>query len=115
MRRLIVLAIAAFAVIAGSLWLAVPSHAATAGSSSAVHMPLEAAENLQAAGTPSPTGESSPSATPSGNPANPGTGEPAESESTRMNYAPYVIGGVALITLVTALVWWRRRGNKTVV
>ncbi|MFJ5698503.1 LuxR family transcriptional regulator [Arthrobacter sp. NPDC093139] len=115
MRRLIVLTFAAFAVVAGSLSLAVPSHAATSGSSSTAYIQLEAPENAQAAGTPSPTGESSPSATPSGNPANPGTGEPAESESTRINYAPYFIGGVVLITLIVALVWRRRRGNKTVV
>ena len=115
MRTLIVLTTAVLAVFAGSFSLAAPSHAATSGSPSSAHMPLEAAGNAPVAGTASPTGESSPSATPSGNPANPGTGEPAESESTRINYAPYFIGAVLLITLVVALVWWRRRGNKTVV
>src|SRR5688572_4078216 len=99
MRKLIVLTTAVLAVFAGSFSLAVPSHAATSGSPSSAHM-LEAAGNAPVAGTASPTGESSPSATPSGNPANPGTGEPAESESTRINYAPYFIGADLVITLV---------------
>jgi cobalamin biosynthesis Mg chelatase CobN len=68
-----------------------------------------------AAGTPAPTGTSSPSATPSEPPANPGTGEPAESEENRLDYAPYVIAAVLIITLLIVFIWRRRRGNKTVV
>lgn len=56
----------------------------------------------------------SPSDTVTTNPANPGTGETAEQEGTRLNFAPWVIGAIALVTLVVVLVW-RRRRNKTIV
>lgn len=70
---------------------------------------------IDAASTPAPTGQSSPSTTLSGNSVNPGTGEPADSAATRTDLAPYVIGGIVLVTLLAAFVWWRRRRGKTVV
>ncbi|CAH0298241.1 hypothetical protein SRABI83_04433 [Arthrobacter sp. Bi83] len=101
--------------------LAAPSEAAASSSTvdartmPAVRVQTETTGAPDAAGTPAPSGQSSPSATPSGNPVNPGTGEPAESEATRTNLAPYVIGGIALVTLFAAFIWWRRRRGKTVV
>jgi cobalamin biosynthesis Mg chelatase CobN len=56
----------------------------------------------------------SPGDTASTGPANPGTGESAQNESTRVNFAPWVIGGIALATLIVVLIW-RRRRNTTIV
>lgn len=56
--------------------------------------------------------ESSPSPTPS-DPANAGTGEPAEEEATRTNFAPYVIGGIALLVALAVFMVRRRRRGKT--
>lgn len=63
-----------------------------------------------AASSPTP----SPGDTASTGPANPGTGESAENEATRVNFAPWVIGGIALATLIIVLIW-RRRRNTTIV
>ena len=60
--------------------------------------------------TPTP----SPGDTASTGPANPGTGESAQSESTRVDFAPWVIGGIALATLIVVLIW-RRRRNTTII
>ena len=38
----------------------------------------------------------------------------ADAEATRVDYAPWVIGAVALITLAVVLIW-RRRRNTTIV
>jgi hypothetical protein len=116
MRKLLVLTTAVLALLIGGISFAVPSQAsASPFSAQAAQMPLETAANPIAAASPSPSGESSPSATPSGNPVNPGTGEPAESEGTRLDYAPYVIGAIVLITAIAAILWRRRRKDKTVV
>ncbi len=56
----------------------------------------------------------SPGDTASTGPANPGTGESTQNESTRVNFAPWVIGGIALVTLIVVLIW-RRRRNSTIV
>ena len=64
----------------------------------------------QSAASPTP----SPGDTASTGPANPGTGESAQNESTRVNFAPWVIGGIALATLIVVLIW-RRRRNTTIV
>ncbi|MFD5278380.1 LuxR family transcriptional regulator [Pseudarthrobacter sp. NPDC058362] len=61
--------------------------------------------------TPTP----SPGDTASTGPANPGTGESAQKEASRLDFAPWVIGGIALATLIVVLVWWRRRGKTTIV
>lgn len=61
--------------------------------------------------TPTP----SPGDTESTGPANPGTGESAPKEADRLNFAPWVIGGIALVTLIVVLVWRRRRGKTTIV
>jgi cobalamin biosynthesis Mg chelatase CobN len=97
-----------------------PEAAATYSTVPAPHSPdvqsqTETTGAPAAASTPIPSGKSSPSATPSGNPVNPGTGEPAESEANRINFAPYVTGGVVLVALLAAFLWWRRRRGKTVV
>lgn len=63
-----------------------------------------------AASSPTP----SPGDTASTGPANPGTGESARNEATRLDYTPWVIGAVVLVTLVTILIW-RRRRNTTIV
>jgi hypothetical protein len=62
------------------------------------------------ASTPTP----SPGDTASTGPANPGTGESAKNESTRLDFAPWVIGAIALATLIVVLIW-RRRRNTTIV
>ncbi|MFJ6157773.1 LuxR family transcriptional regulator [Pseudarthrobacter sp. NPDC092184] len=56
----------------------------------------------------------SPGDTASTGPANPGTGESAENEATRVNYAPWFIAGIAVVVLILILVW-RRRRNTTIV
>lgn len=61
--------------------------------------------------TPTP----SPGDTASTGPANPGTGESAQKEGSRLDFAPWVIGGIALATLIVVLLWRRRRGNTTIV
>ncbi|MDQ1060011.1 cobalamin biosynthesis Mg chelatase CobN [Arthrobacter globiformis] len=121
MRRLLATFTAILALAGAGLSLAAPSNAAPVPGSSALSA-VPAGSSVQvhagtsdAAGTPSPTGTSSPSATPSEPPANPGTGEPAESETNRLEYAPYVIAAVLIITLLVVFIWRRRRGNKTVV
>jgi hypothetical protein len=114
------------AVAGGALSVAAPSSAAPARAVVAYSPPptqqipaaqvqAETARTPDAAATPVPSGTSSPSATPSGNPVNPGTGEPAESLETRTQFAPYVIGGILLITVLLAVFWRRLRRNKTVV
>jgi hypothetical protein len=120
MRRLLATFTAVLALAGAGLSLAAPSYAASApGSATLSAAPADRFVQVQgtsdAAGTPAPTGTSSPSATPSEPPANPGTGEPAESEENRLDYAPYVIGAVLIITLLIIFIWRRRRGNKTVV
>lgn len=70
MRKLIILTTTGLALFAGALSLAVPSHAAPAGSlhsAQALAVQGEAAGTSDAAGSAPPTGTSSPSATPSGN------------------------------------------------
>lgn len=118
MRRLLATFTAILAVAGAGLTFAAPSYAAPVPGASALSA-IPAGSDLQvqagAAGTPSPTGASSPSATPSEPPANPGTGEPEESETNRLEYAPYVIAAVLIITLLIVFIWRRRRGNKTVV
>jgi cobalamin biosynthesis Mg chelatase CobN len=121
MRRLLATFTAILALAGAGLSLAAPSYATPAPGSLALSaVPAGSSVQVQAgtsdaAGTPSPTGTSSPSATPSEPPANPGTGEPAESETNRLEYAPYVIAAVLIITLLVVFIWRRRRGNKTVV
>ncbi|MEW1810869.1 LuxR family transcriptional regulator [Pseudarthrobacter phenanthrenivorans] len=63
-----------------------------------------------AATSPTP----SPGDTASTGPANPGTGESAQNESTRLNYAPWVIAGIAVLVVIAVLVF-RRRRNTTIV
>lgn len=60
-----------------------------------------------AAATPSPTETSSTS------PANAGTGETAEAEENRVDYAPWVIVGVVLLLLAVILILRRRRNTST--
>ena len=121
MRRLFATFTAILALAGAALSLAAPSYAASVADSSALcAVPAGSSVQVQActsdaAGTPTPTGKSSPSATPSEPPANPGTGEPEESETNRLEYAPYVIAAVVIITLLIVFIWRRRRGNKTVV
>jgi hypothetical protein len=116
MRRLLATLTAVFALAGGAFSLAAPSYAGPSATSAVtVHAVTVQTGTSDAAGTPAPTGTSSPSATPSEPPANPGTGEPAESEANRLDYAPYVIGAVLIITLLIVFIWRRRRGNKTVV
>lgn len=73
---------------------------------------VETAPAPDAAPTATANTESSPSATPS-DPANAGTGEPAEEEATRTNFAPYVIGGIALLVALAVFMVRRRRRGKT--
>ncbi len=117
MRKLLVMTTAVLALLVGGIVLALPSQAAPSASlfSTQVQAPVQTAGDPQAAETPTPTSESSASATPSGNPVNPGTGEPAESEGARLDWAPYVIGAIVLGAILAAVLWRRRRHDKTVV
>ena len=83
---------------------AAPAAAAATQGSAAAYAEILAAS----AATPSP-GDSA-----STGPANPGTGESGENESTRVDFAPWVIGGIAVVTLIVVLIW-RRRRNTTIV
>lgn len=112
MRRILAALTLGLIVAAGSLSFASPSTAAGAGAGTVYS--VDALSSVQAstsaASSPSPS-----ATTPSDNPVNPGTGEPAEEEATRTDFAPLVIGAVLVVTAVVVLIWWRRRGNKTVV
>ncbi|MDQ1622531.1 MAG: hypothetical protein QOH19_949 [Actinomycetota bacterium] len=124
MRRTLTALALALAVAGGALSLAAPSSAASAKPAAAdalhqtqqtlaVQVQTEPARTPDAAATPVPSGTSSPSATPSGDPVNAGTGEPGESQANRTEYAPYVIGGTLLITILLVVLWRRLRRNKT--
>jgi hypothetical protein len=65
---------------------------------------------IPAGNTPTP----SPGDTASTGPANPGTGESAQNESTRLDWTPWVIAGIAVVVLILILIW-RRRRNTTIV
>ena len=82
--------------------LAAPAGHAAAAQPGDVH--------VLAGNTPTP----SPGDTASTGPANPGTGESAQNESTRLDWAPWVIAGLAVLVLVLVLIW-RRRRNTTIV
>lgn len=112
-------------VLFALLLLAAPALSAGAASASSSPAPataagtvLHAAVGVQAgtgavvpAGTwPTP----SPGDTASTGPANPGTGESAQSESTRLDWAPWFIAGIAVLVLIAILIW-RRRRNTTIV
>lgn len=99
-------------VLLALLLLAAPALPATAaGAAPAGNAVTQAAPVHAVLGT-SPT--PSPGDTASTGPANPGTGESAQSESTRVNYAPWVIGGIAVLVVI-AIVILRRRRNTTIV
>jgi hypothetical protein len=51
---------------------------------------------------------SSPSPSPSG-PVEPGTGETKQAREPRVDYAPYFIGAVVSIVLITGFIFWRKR------
>jgi hypothetical protein len=51
---------------------------------------------------------SSPTTSPS-NPVDPGTGETGEAKQSRVEYAPYVIGGIIALALIAAVLFWRKR------
>jgi cobalamin biosynthesis Mg chelatase CobN len=108
-------------VLLALLFLATP--ALSIGPASAAPHPAAAADAVVQAGAGSsggvwaPAGNTptpSPGDTASTGPANPGTGESAQNESTRVNFAPWVIGAIALVTLIVVLIW-RRRRNTTIV
>ncbi|MDQ0692955.1 LuxR family transcriptional regulator [Arthrobacter sp. W4I7] len=91
---------------------ALSAGAAQAAPATYVHGITASSEGAWAQSAASPT--PSPGDTASTGPANPGTGESAENESTRLDYTPWVIGGVVLLTLIVILIW-RRRRNTTIV
>lgn len=57
--------------------------------------------------TPAPTDSASPSG-----PVDPGTGETAQSKQNRVDYAPYVLAGVLILTIAAVTVFWRRRKGR---
>jgi hypothetical protein len=91
------------------LLLAAPAVSLSAAHASPVADKAPTTVALSAA-SPTP----SPGDTASTGPVNPGTGESAENESTRLDYTPWVIGAVVVVTLIAVLLWQRRR-NKTIV
>jgi cobalamin biosynthesis Mg chelatase CobN len=86
--------------------------AAQAAPATSVHVVTASSGGAWAQSAASPT--PSPGDTASTGPANPGTGESAQKESTRLDYTPWFIGGVVLVTLIVVLAW-RRRRNTTIV
>lgn len=97
--------------VSGPVSAAPPPLSASALQFPAGEVRVETARAPDAAPTAIANTESSPSATPS-DPANAGTGEPAEEEATRTNFAPYVIGGIALLVALVVFIV-RRRGRTT--
>jgi hypothetical protein len=95
-------------IVALALFVASPAFAPAAQAAMAVQ-----AAAATSATSPSLTDPASTDPASTG-PVNPGTGETGGAEATRLDYAPLVIGAVALITLVVILIW-RRRRNKTIV
>jgi hypothetical protein len=87
-----------------------PAQAAPA-QAGALHAGAQAGDlQILAGNTPTP----SPGDTASTGPANPGTGESAQNESTRLDWTPWVIAGIAVVVLILILIW-RRRRNTTFV
>ncbi|MCU1516056.1 MAG: hypothetical protein JWQ75_777 [Pseudarthrobacter sp.] len=117
MRRILRTLIAVLALLAAAPLAAVAAHAVPAVAS-APAQPQVLATVTQDAGAPAAmlasTTSPSPTDPASTGPANPGTGETGDAEATRVDYAPWVIGAVALITLAVVLIW-RRRRNTTIV
>lgn len=112
---LLALILAAAPVLTGGV-----SHASVGtGSGTAAVTATAAAEQPGPAGSLVPLAgyalTASPDDAASTAPANPGTGESAENEANRLNFAPWVIGGIALATLIVVLIWHRRRGKSTIV
>jgi hypothetical protein len=103
MKTLLRTALAALLLLAAPALSLGAAHASPAAGTAATTVVLSAA-------SPTP----SPGDTASSGPVNPGTGESAENESTRLDYTPWVIGAVVLVTLIAILLWQRRR-NKTIV
>ncbi|MBT2248795.1 LuxR family transcriptional regulator [Arthrobacter sp. BHU FT2] len=103
--KTILLALLLLAAPAVSAGTAIASPPATAGSATG-----SVAMSLPAGNTPTP----SPGDTSSTGPANPGTGESTENESTRVNYAPWIIGGIVVVVLIAVLLWNRRRNKPFV-
>ena len=104
MQEIVKTVIIALVTCASALVFAVTATAAPAPAGA------DTAQQIVAVSAASP----SPTDTVTTNPANPGTGETAEQEGARLDYAPWVIGAAALATLVVVLVW-RRRRDKTIV
>jgi hypothetical protein len=112
MRRILAALALGLTVAVSVLSISAPVLAAPAPSTvSALQFPAGEISTPDAAATPSLSTEPSPSGTPS-DPANAGTGEPAEEEATRIDLAPYVIGGVALVTALAVFIVRRRRRGK---
>lgn len=117
MRRRIARAFAVLAalVVFSTVALLPGTAAAASGSPMAAaqgHMAPAAglASSMLPGATPTPGGPSSPAG-----PADPGTGETREAKQTRVDYAPYVVGGVVLAAVAGAVALRRRRKNKTIV
>jgi cobalamin biosynthesis Mg chelatase CobN len=114
MRTVLRAALLALLLIAAPALPLGAAHASPAAGSApaAVEAGSGSSGGVWAMGASSPT--PSPGDTASTGPANPGTGESAQNESTRVNFAPWVIGAIALVTLIVVLIW-RRRRNTTIV
>jgi cobalamin biosynthesis Mg chelatase CobN len=112
MKRILMSVTMALAMLAGAPVFATAATAAPPASATFQAMGAQSdpgpASAAVAAASPTPSDTASTS------PANPGTGETAEQEGTRLDYAPWVIGAIALVTLVVVLIW-RRRRNTTIV
>ena len=103
MYRILTTTLAAIALFAAALLHSGVAAAATDQGS----QPLtNQSQTTEAAGAATPTG----TATPPG-PVDPGTGETGVAKETRVDYAPYVIGGVVAAVLLAAVLVWRRRGG----
>lgn len=115
---LLALILAAAPVLVGGISHAAAgtgSGAAAVGVAAAAEQPGTAGSLAPLAGYTLTASTPSPGDTASTAPANPGTGETAQNEAKRLDFAPWVIGGIALATLIVVLVWHRRRGKTTIV
>lgn len=116
MKTILRTAITALLILAGPALSLGAAHAAAGAQAASTSALLQGSTGsfggmwAPAASSPTP----SPGDTASTGPANPGTGESARNEAARLDYTPWVIGAVVLVTLV-AILLWRRRRNTTIV
>jgi hypothetical protein len=105
MHRTLTSVLAGLALCAAALLTAGVAGATPADGGQGLSIASQAGAPLAGA---TPTGSPSPSG-----PVDPGTGETRDAKETRVDFAPFVIGGILLVVLIAAVVVLRRRGGPS--